>query len=326
MKIGFITTAIDGNPFRTGLHRGLVQLGHEVVFQARDCDLYLIFNQSMHTPDYAYPQLPYGLEKFAFIDTAEYGPHSRLPEFAWRYWNTFTPEAMCHSTKNPEQQERLKCWIGGRSFPYFIREYTLHAQYPPSYHPIDYPLHDGSECNDLPSLDEYLKRQSDLFLYWGGSHPWREKITDDLRRHPCKSFVGLIDEQVFPRLGQEEHFARTKAAKCSVSFDGYGSSSFRLTEVLVRTHLLMGPLQIKTRQPLIDGIHCRFFDVYPKNDCEVVTTAYETLKAALDDPEGSYTMYEAGYRHCMEYYTEKATAEHVLRVIEGHDWSMTTLI
>jgi hypothetical protein len=111
-----------------------------------------------------------------------------------------------------------------------------------------------------------------------------------------------------------------------VSFDGYGSGSFRMTEVLVRTLLLQGPLSIHRYQPLIDGVHCIEYGVANDGELFLHTDVCAKLSEALKDPERSYRIYEQGYRHCMAHYTEKATAEYVLRTIEKHDWSKPTAL
>lgn len=326
MKIGFFLSTRGGSPLQAGLERGLQQLGHMVVEHGRPCDLTLVFNQSAHTQDYVYPPFPDGNAPFAFIDCAEYGYFRRLLGVVGNYWNAFAKGSMTHDTKNRHEQTRLRDWLAGRSFPYFLREFSKHIRFPANYHPIDYPLYFHSECHERPNREEYLKRDLDLFVSWGASHPWRMQITKALRHCHTKCEILVLEENGTPRMPQMEFFRRTRSAKCSVSFDGYGSSSFRLHEVLVRCLLLAGPLSIDRHAPLVDGVHFVEYDVKSAGEEFISTNACATLKAALSDPEGSFRMHEAGYYHCFEHYTETATAQYVLNVIEKHDWSKPTAI
>jgi hypothetical protein len=218
----------------------------------------------------------------------------------------------------------LQSFLEGKSFPYFLREFSKYVIYPIGYHPIDYPLYHYSECPVLPNREEYLSRQLDLFCSWGASHPWRLNLTGAMRSCPIKSEILVLEENGTPRMPQKEYFERTRAARTSVSFDGYGSSSFRLTEVLVRCLLLVGPLAIVRHAPLVNGVHCVEYSIETDGETFLNTDICTRLRAALDDPEGSYRMHEAGYHHCMAHYTERATAQYVLDTIEKHDWSTPT--
>lgn len=344
MRIGILLSTLGGSPLQVGLERGLLALGHrvEAYHEGRGgYDLLLVFNQTAHTTQYHYPMFPVNPGPVAFIDTAEFGYFTRLPDRYRRYANTFAPAAMAHDTKNKREQERLRGFLEGRSFPYFLREFHKCIDWPAGYHPIDYPLYLYSEEPRLPDREEYLKRDLDLFVSWGASHPWRLHITEALRRANTKCEIQVIGESLTPQQGRAEvergacvvqrmpqplYFERTRAAKCSVSFDGYGSGSFRVTEVLVRTLLLQGPLSIHRYAPLVDGVHCREYRVESDGETFVGTDVAQVLRRALDDPEGSYAMYEAGYAHCLTHYTERATAQYVLDVAERHDWTRSTVL
>lgn len=328
MRIGFYLSDWGGSPLQAGLERGLRQLGHKVEYakQAEHYDLVLAFNQCAHTTNYHYPSFPGSFERLAFIDTAEYGYFKRLPGVVERYWNGFAEGSVSHDTKNREEQEQLRRYLEGRSFPYFIREFSKLISWPVNYHPIDYPLYGPSECHMLPVREEYLNRQLDLFVYWGASHPWRIPITEALRGAHTKCEITIINDVTHPRLPQHQYFAKTRAAKCSVSFDGYGSGSFRVTEVLCRCLLLQGPLSITLRDPILDGVHCVEYAVDSRGEEFLGTNVAEKLRECLADPERSYRIYEAGYRHCMEKYSEKATAQYVLDVIDKHNWSIPTVL
>ncbi len=313
MRIGILLSTKGGSPLQVGLTRGLMELGHEVFDYEPwiGFDLVLVFNMCAHDPDYTYPEFPAPQVPIAFIDTAEFGYFRRLPHVVADYANTFSRGAMAHDTKNLHEQTRLRQFLEGRSFPYFLREYSKYIDYPASYHPIDYPLYAGSVCHDRPNREEYLRRQQDLFVSWGASHPWRLAITEALRACPCNSEIRVLNDQAgeqVPRMPQGRFFARTSGAKASVSFDGYGSGSFRMTEVLVRTLLLQGPLSIITRAPLVDGETCITYAVECDGETFLGTDVCERLQAVLADPEGSYAIYERGYEHCCQHLTETATA------------------
>jgi len=323
MRIALFLSTAGGSPLQVGLERGLSQLGHQVEYSRGDnADLVIVFNQCAHQTSYEYPDFPtHG--RIAFVDTAEYGYFKRLPAVAHAYQNTFSPGAMAHDTKNPQQQARLKNYLEGKSFPYFMREYLKCLPWPESYHPIDYPLYAGSECWERPNREEYLSRTLDLYVRWGASHPWRRDITKELEQLECRSDISIIGEPI-PRIPQDEYFRKMKSARCSVSFDGYGSSSFRLTEALCRTVLVRGPLAIHCRDDLTDGVNCIEFGIDHKGEDFRRSDAAQAVAEVLANPEKSFEIYAAGYEHCFEHYTERATAAYVLRVIEGHDWGKAT--
>lgn len=327
MNIGILLSTLGGSPLQCGIERGLEELGHNVLpyREGQQYDLLLVFNQTAHVTSYRYPEFPKGSNlPMAFIDCAEYGYFKRLPEVADAYKNTFSKGSLDHDTKNKHEQLRLREFLEGRSFPYFLREYFKWMTFPGSYHPIDYPLYYQSLCQRVPSRDEYLGRDLDLFVSWGGSHPWRLPITQAMRDAHTKCEISVIGENGAIRLPQAQYFNGIERAKCSVSFDGYGSSSFRLTEVLVRSLLLRGPLSIVRHKDLCDGVHCLDYEVKTIGEHFVETNIGQKLREALDDPEKSYAMYQAGYHHCLDYYTEKATARYVLDMVNAHDWSQPT--
>lgn len=320
MRIGFYFSNQDGNPLRTGLRRGLEQLGHEVVEKSSDVDLILLFNQTAHTTAYTYSPLPFNKVPLAFIDSAEYGYFTRLPGVAKRYWNAFADGSMEHDTKCYAEQSVLKECLQGRSFPYFIREFHKDIDFPANYHPIDYPLHAGSECLIEPDKKEYLNRELDLFVSWGHSHPWRKHITQALQECPVKKLI----QHEHDRLPHKEYLQKMREAKCTVSFDGYGSSSFRLTEALQRCLLLQGPLTMRRYQPLTDEVNCLEWEIESNGEEFIGTNVCDVVRAVADSPGWAYKMYESGYYHCRDNYTEKATAEYVLKTVEQHDWSVET--
>jgi hypothetical protein len=324
MRIGILLSNLGGSPLQAGLERGFVDLGHTLVDGGKPCDLLVVFNQTAHNPDYCYPPLPDHTGPMVFIDCAEYGYFKRLPGVVGRYWNAFAEGSVRHDTKNVVQQQRLRNWLEGKSFPYFIREFSKHVSFPIHYHPIDYPLYYHSECHQRPNREEYLGRELDLFVSWGASHPWRVQITEALRNCHTRCEISVLEENGTPRMPQRRFFERTRAAKCSVSFDGYGSSSFRLHEILVRCLLLAGPLSIDRYATLVNRKHYLHYSVESQGEFFLGTNVCKVLRQALENPELSYEMYERGYYHCMEHYTEKATAEYVLAVAIAHDWRTPT--
>lgn len=328
MKIGFLLSSLGGSPLQGGLWRGLSALGHDVQGYAcgQGYDLLLVFNQVAHCRDYEYPPFPSDYRgPMAFIDAAEYGYFTRLPDRAARYANMNAEGAQCHDTKNAAEQWKLWSFLEGRSFPYFIREMAKCVPYPASYHPIDYPLYYESHCGKHPNRNEYMRRELDLFVSWGASHPWRLPITQALRDAHTKCEVNIIEENGHPRLHQKQiYFPKTEGAKCSVSYDGYGSGSFRMTEVLVRTVLLQCPLSIVTRCPLVDGETCVGYSVESEGEEFRGTNVAERLRWVLDNPDAAFEIYERGFHHCMAHLTERATAQYVLDTVAAHDWNSAT--
>lgn len=311
-----------------GLEHGLKHLGHRVEeYRAGNrYDLILIFNQSAHVTDYVYPAFPEKGEKFAFVDTAEYGYFKRLPEIVGDYAHAFRKGSMSHDTKNVHEQNRMREFLSGKSFPYFLREFSKHVAYGSTFHPIDYPMYHGSECHVPPRREEYVNRDLDLFCSWGLSHPWRADLTQALRGCHVKSEIFVLEENGTPRMDQRRYFNRTRAAKVSVSYDGYGSSSFRLTEVLCRTVLLLGPLSIVMREPLTPGKNCVSYEIESEGEKFISTNLCEVMRSVLGSPETAFDIYASGFEHCFTHLTEKATAQYVLDKIEAHDSSVVTPI
>lgn len=329
MRVAFLLSTKGGSPLIVGLQNGLTQLGHEVVHYdpLNKVDLVVICNQSAHTFNYQYPRFLKHDQPFVFLDNAEYGYFKRLPELGKFYANAFSVGSMAHDTKNSIEQLRLKAFLEGKSFPYFLREFSKYLSYPSSYHPIDYPLYYASECSIRPDREQYLNRPMDLFSSWGASHPWRWQLTQCMRECAAiKSEVLVIEENGTPRMEQSKYFDCLRQAKTSVSYDGYGSSSFRLTEALVRTLLLVGPLSIVRHAPLIDGVHCLEYKIVSSGETFHSTNLCDVLRRAIRDPEWAFVVHEAGYYHCYEHYTEKATAAYLLSVVEKHDWTKPTQI
>lgn len=328
MRIGFYLSTAGGSPLQAGMERALPQLGHTVEYShpKEKYDQLWVFNQCAHTRSYRYPDWPERCDKIVFLDTAEYGYYKRLPGVLERYWNTFADGSLSHDTKNRSEQERLKGFLAGRSFPYLVREFFKTFSFPAAYHPIDYPLYALSVCRVKPNREEYLARALKLFVSWGASHPWRMQITDALRACPVSSEIRMITHGLVDGLPQKFYFDRIRNAACSVSFDGYGSSSFRLTEVLVRTVLVQGPLSIVRAFPMEDGKHCVEFQIESNGERYIDCNVSDKVRWVADNPEAAFQIYEAGYQHCMAHYTEKATAEYILKIMDNHDWTKPTAL
>lgn len=310
----------------TGLERGLSALGHSVYTCSPHggYDLICVFNQVAHRPDYQYPELPrdFATTPLCFIDASEYGYFKRLPGIVRCFANAFSPGSVKHDTKNEGQQIKLRSLMEGRSFPYLIREMSKFVQWPPDYHPIDYPLYLHSEDHTPPNRDEYLIRDKDFFLSWGASHPWRWGITNALRE--AGQEVLVIEENNTPRMPQVEYFGRMRGAKTSASFDGYGSGSFRMTEILCRSLLLQGPLSISMRAPLVDGETCIMYQVESEGEEFRSTNIAQKLQEALSDTERSFEIYQRAFHHVHENLSEKATADHLIACVNAHDYSQPT--
>lgn len=332
MRIAFLLSSHGGSPLTIGLERGLKQLGHHVepYHLGISCDLLIVFNQCAHTTAYIYPEFPAEPDKtpIAFIDTAEYGWTKRVHEPVSAYWNAFSSGSMEHDTRSPNEQGKLRRFLEGRSFPYFVREFHNDWNFPIGYHPIDYPLYEPSVCHRRPRRGEYLSRQMDVACLWGLSNPWRVQLTAELEAAAFNKDVYVIerDGPRLPQFGGNGYFARIEAARCSISFDGYGSGSFRMTEVLCRTLLLQGPMSIRTHAQLIHGETCWAYCVWVDGPEYLRSNLVEQICSSLADPIRSYEIYARGYDHCMTHLTEKATAQYVLRVVDGHDWNQPTVI
>jgi hypothetical protein len=328
VKVAFLLSTLGGSPLQGGLERGLRSLGHSVEYfrdgMAKNFDVLVVFNQTAHTTSYAYPVFPTYDVPVAFVDSAEYGYFSRLPGIAHRYATAFAPGSMEHDTKSLHEQQRLRAFLTGRSFPYLLREHSKYVDYPAAYHPIDYPLYHESACAERPDRCAYFRRSNDFFLAWGASHPWRLAITTALRQSSPGSEIRVIGEDGWPRMDQPTYFRKMRESRASASFDGYGSSSFRMTEVLVRCLLLQGPLAIRMRKPLVDGETCIAFRLTTQGEECLGTDVGMRLREAMADPGWSYRIHEAGYDHCMTHYTEAATAQYLVDTINAHDWSKPT--
>jgi len=330
MRIGLYLSSLGGSPLEVGLRRGLQELGHEVGDHVEhdNYDIVLAFNQSSHIKTYEFRPFPTNYERLAFIDTAEYGRFSRLPDVVHKFWNGFAEGSISHDTKNMDEQVKLHGMMKGRSFPYFIREYMKQLSYPSTYHPIDYPLYAHSKCNIAPNRFNFKHRSKDLYISWGVSHPLRRDISESLHNFSGGKVIRLVNDPGVPRLPHPEYFKNLENSICSISFDGYGSGSFRTTECLVRCLLFVGPSGMQTRMPLIDGETCISYDVVADGDGDhfISTDILERMNETLKDKDRCFDIYENGFHHCMNHYTEKATSQYVLDVIDKHDYSVPTPI
>lgn len=337
MRFAFLLSNYGGSPLEGGLSRGLVSLGHEVVSfhtgKERNYDALVIFNQTAHSPGHVYPEFPTYEIPVAFVDSAEYGWMRRWPHTVTPYANAFTEGSMNHDGRNPPEQARLRDFLQGRSFPYFLREFSNYISYPENYHPIDYPLYHLSHCSDRPDRGDYLRRLIPFWVCWGASHPFRWVITRALRESGVTitthdgTFgveVLVIEENGQPRIDQSTYFNWMVRSRASVTYDGYGTGSFRLTEVLMRTCLLLGPLSTRAPFPLVDGQTCVAYDLEVKGEECLGTNIVEKLRWIVEHPEDSFRIYEAGYDHCLTKLTERATAQYFLDTLARHDWSKET--
>lgn len=325
MRIGFWHSNYGGSPLMGGLQRGFESLGHHVEssHHCGEYDFLIVWNQIAHNPEYVYPEWPQRMCPIAFIDGAEYGYHRRHPWVIKDYANAFSHGSIAHDTKSIEQQARLKRLIEGRSFPYFVREKSKFIEWPASYHGIDYPLYHLSADHTPPNREEYLSRTKPFWQSWGASHPWRWGITHALRDAGYECLV--LEENGHPRLPQlTEYFPKMRSARACCSFDGYGSSSFRRTEVLCRTVLLQGPLTVDFPFPTVDGETCVDFGVESDGENFVSTDIVAKLERILADPEWAFGIYERGFDHVHNHLSERALAEYVLGVVERHDYSQVT--
>jgi hypothetical protein len=344
LRIATFLSSLGGSPLQGGIERGLASMGHHVepYDHRQGYDLVVIFQQVAHNPAYQFPaRFPPVHQPIAFVDSSEAGYFTRLPDRAKEFAFSFTETVMRQSTKNYAEQVRLRDYLQGKSFPYFLREMSKYIQYPAAYHPIDYPLYHLSGCDMRPDREEYLRRDLDLFSAWGESHPFRVHLGRAMRGANVKAEITVINRgakvSTDPSRGvwldangevcfieQAAYFNRMRAAKCSVSYDGYGSGSFRMTEILVRTLLLQGPLSIVTRAPLIDGETCRAYTVDHAGEVYYGTNLPDVIRRALECPEESFEIYERAYEHCMEHLTERATAQYLLDTVAAHDYSKPT--
>jgi len=311
--------ASTGSIISGALSQGLTALGHTVEwYQAGSSyDYVLLINVSNHGPNYTYSQLP-NHPKLVFVDTAEYGwmTHDD-PKYAY----AFSTGSLAHVEKNREEQLRLKRHLNGRSFPYFLRELQLGVNYPSCYHPIDYPM--LAPLPPLANWDQFSRRLLDLTCVWGYSHPWRvylEKKLDEHRHSDTKLRFRLTGT----RLDFHDYMKLLESSVSTVSFDGYGSGSFRVTEALGRCLLFMGPLRIQQRIPLVDGVHCVSYSATGSSDKLSDTNLVEIVEATLSDRKRCFEIYLEGYNFLATNLTCKAWAQYVLDVCEQHDWKRIT--
>lgn len=347
LQIGILTSSQGGSPLQDCIQRCLEKMGHKAEPYAgpnAEYDLVFIFNQTAHRKDYEYPDFPKDSTPIAFVDTAEYGWWTHTDRQLAMYANAFTPDALQASTKNQFQQERLKRFLEGKSFPYFLHEMGLKNEYPSSYHPIDYPLYHHSVCKKEPNRDEYLRREQEIYVSWGASHPWRVNLSEDIRKgmreNGIKGELRILEEMQpdgtrTRRLPQMECFAKTEQALCSVSYDGFGVSAFRMVEVACRTALLMAPLPIRMREPLLNGVSCIHYNVRGdiiESDTPGAAGSHtylgsniaRTIQRVTINKEWAFGIYQRGYWHTMEKLSEEATVRYMLETAYAHNYNEPT--
>lgn len=330
-KIAYFMAKPDGGcgVVPGGLTRGLSELGHQTYhFNPGDSyDYVFLFNVSAHIQYWDW----IGLEqlngyKFCFIDMAEYGWWTHYDYYKDKYYSAFAPLAIKAKHLN---QVKLLEFLRGKSYPYFLREMYKGVEYHKNYHPIDYPLYFYSVSKKQPiSFEEFKNRHWDIFVAWGHNHQTRVGISEKIRAiGGYKTHVLCNSDAKIP---QFEYFSHLENAKLSISYDGYGSGSFRETEVLCRCVLFRNEQCVIRPYPLTDGVNFIEYktdeilgdDKYPiyKN-----TNVDELMREGLKKPEELYQIYVNGYKHCMDYYTERAVANRILGILSKHDWGEVTI-
>lgn len=329
MRLGFKVANVDAGCgiMLGGITRGLTELGHQVVpwTLGVSCDHVLVFNVSSHINHYNWDDIEQ-LEgcKFAFIDTAEYGWWTHYDYHKDMYYSAFAPLAI--KAKPPVQLKLLE-FLKGKSYPYFLREMYKGFDYPENYHPIDYPLYYHSRSDIQPTtFEEYKNRNWDVYIAWGHSHQTRVHITEMIKKLPFKIFA-FCDSNA--KLNQFEYFKGLQNAKISVSYDGYGSGSFRETEVLSRCVLFRNVQCVRRPNPLTNGVNFVEYTVEEKLGDDkypiyVNTDVGELITQHLSNLENLYNIYREGYKHCTEWLSEKGMAQYILETTQKHDWTVVT--
>ena len=357
LKIGIFISDKYTNPLLHSLQKGLVELGY-------DCSLYdkgnrydyvFLFNVAgvynpVHGDWIKYSNLETIQDKIVFIDAAEYGWWTHYDCYASVYCNAFTKKAIeskslyytaftSEVAKQLENSEQTKLtnFLRGKSFPYFLREKYKAISYPKQYHPIDYTYTymTMSQATKVPDKTEYLNRKYDFYLRWGNSHIFRKEIIDKINSIP-----GYRIDAIGERISQSEYFKNLEDSRISAAFDGYGSGSFRETEVLSRCTLFQGKQCIDKYHPLTEGVNFVEYEVKntmgtavgfgkinlaPKGapkylDCDIDFL----LQKYMANWDLCFQIYAAGYEHCMKYYTPRAVAKYVMEEVLNHDYSQPT--
>lgn len=319
MRLGF-HGASSGSIISGALTQGLTQLGHTVSAyrSGGTFDYVFLVNVSNHGQNYTYGQLP-DHPRLVFVDTAEYGPLTHDdPKYAY----AFSSGSLAHKEKNQAEQLRLQRHLTGRSFPYFLRELQLKVSYPDSYHPIDYPM----LAPFAPPQDwqVFKSRPYDFLCVWGLSHPWRSELDRRITLHrdsqtSLKFRLGARTLDFFAYMNEMERSVST------VSFDGYGSGSFRVTEALTRCVLFIGPLHIRQRLNFVDGVNCVQYRVVGRDGRFVETDLLEVAEMTLADRRRCFDIYQAGRKLAADTTCE-AWSRYVLDVCARHDWNKPTSV
>ena len=301
------------------LQYGLNELGHEVNARydhGSNPDYVFIFNVSSHGKDYTYGELP-NHPRLVFVDSAEYGFFTHgSPKYA----NAFSTMSLRHSCKNFHEQRRLMFHLAGKSFPYFLREMAGPVAYPGCYHPIDYP--NAVPIPPVCSATSFINRKIDVVIGWTFSHPWREDLTRKVREaHEAGRIKALIIDQ---RLPKNEYLARLQLGISTVSFDGFGHSSFRVTEALSRCLLVNYTPPVHQRIAPADKVTCRTYEVESAGGDQVNTDLVSVIEHAVKHKEESYEIYRRGHELLSTQLTTKAWAQYVLDRCAAHDWSVPT--
>jgi hypothetical protein len=303
-------------------------------------DFVLLFNISSHSARYDFSDVgELKGYKFCFIDSSEYGWWTHYSHYKELFGTSFTAGSMA---AKPFCQQVLKQFLDGKSYPYIVREFYKGIDYPNSYHPIDYPLYGvNTPIPPMATFEEYCARPNDVYVGWGESHPSRKDLARVVSKLPLKVVVNSGN-----KLPQNEYFTNMLNARMTVAYDGYGSGSFREKEALARTMLFRNNMAIIQNAPLTSGQNFVEYQVQEKlvdwDKDSKYSAPYKNFRDKhpvfestnlgsimlewIQDLEGMYRVYEGGYKHLMENFTEKAVAQYVLDILEGHDWDKPTPI
>lgn len=334
MKLGyFYPKPCGAGIIASSLQKGFADVGSSLqpYNPSSSYDYVLLFNCADHRTDYNFDGINSIKHKFAFIDTSEYGWWTHHDSYKDRYYNAFAPSTVL---AKPNAQQQLISFLKGKSYPYFIREYYKGVNYHKNYHPIDYPLHTAHiPIPPLSSFEDYKNRPLDVYISWGPSHMSRASITEVVDKLPLRKEVSYRT-----KVAQQTYFNKLSSAKLSVSYDGYGSGSFRETEALCRTTLLRNSnMTMVQRDPII---HLRHFIEYGVEEARInwdrtegitdtqprftSTDISDIIMEYIKDTDLLYEIYRNGYNHCVTNFTEKATAQYIINILQSHNWGEIT--
>lgn len=190
-----------------------------------------------------------------------------------------------------------------------------------------YPLPFSAFTRSYPTdIDDSVK-EYDLFLSVGNTFPGRMTLVGQMLdyavKHGLRHWIATNDnadvyrthpykDKLASMLGWTEYIRKQAQSKVTASMRGWGRDALHAWEAMsFATATLYADPGIYIPYPFLDRVHCLFF----QENCEDLDRVLDLLLQP-DNEAYRQQIAQAGKSHCLQYHTNKARAEFMLKVAD----------